>query len=181
MQTQQEDSNADIYHPAYELKAKNSIKPKFNKLFSNKLFGLIDDRFARSNMDKSKQEFTKKYGIPQDSKIYHYSCKENYKIGNAYRNEFSQPHEQELSRLEHREVKQIMGLGIFTVLYGAVSVSSRIGPKWSRLTAGNRVQYLLVYSLLLQAVNYIQMSHLLDTFDVVLKYNKFYEAALTKF
>jgi len=74
-----------------------------------------------------------------------------------------------------------MGLGIFTVLYGAVSVFSRKGPKWSRLTAGNRVQYLLVYSLLLQAVNYIEMNHLLDTFDVVLKYNKFYEGALTKF
>ena len=74
-----------------------------------------------------------------------------------------------------------MGLGIFTVLYGAVSIYTKKGPKWGRLTSANRVQYLLVYSLLLQAVNIIEMNHLLDTFDVVLKYNKFYEYAITKF
>lgn len=74
-----------------------------------------------------------------------------------------------------------MGLGIFTLVYGAVSVYTKKGPRWGRLTAANRIHYLLVYSLLLQAFNYVEMNHLLDTFDVVLKYNKFYEQAITKF
>jgi hypothetical protein len=74
-----------------------------------------------------------------------------------------------------------MGLGIFSVLYGVVSIYTKKGPKWGRLTSANRVHYLLVYSLLLQAVNIIEMKHLLDTLDLMLKYNKFYEYAITNF
>ena len=74
-----------------------------------------------------------------------------------------------------------MACGTFTVLYGAAAIYTRKGPKWGRLTSGSSMHHLAAYSLLMQAMNFVVIDHMRGLLEVLLKYNKFYEQALTRY
>ena len=70
--------------PATSRPNTGKFAPKFNKLFMNKLRGLIEEEFSFKNIDKTKKDLLQKYGVPINSKIYNYKQVETRKISNRY-------------------------------------------------------------------------------------------------
>lgn len=158
-----------------EKKLRSRIQPDFNKLFKNKIRGIIDERVALKNLDSTKQKMQEDYAMPPNSKVYNFIPLEIRRMIKILNHQFPDDHAKEKKALDLKLKNRGMGLGIALLAVTIYSLGMRFGSKWSRLTCGSIFHYTFVQYVAFPSIAYIVLDHMEDDISLLFKYHANYE------
>ena len=137
-------------------KIKRPARVELNRMFKNIIVSFFDSRWSIKNMKTSKEQFSQKYGIPHDSKIYNYGPSDMMRFAELMKYNFSPEHDQEKKDIQNRLSRRRNVLGSIGVL-GIVNLINSKRYIWSKLTSGTRLHYLTLYCCLAHIYNFALM------------------------